>query len=165
MADVNGINQRIREFHEQNGGSDNCVVSGDWILYANGAVRERNPYGALIDPPSDPRQRAENIARFWKCKLALAVQMFDEYKFQHLGHAKLAVQQAVVPDILDATPEVVNQLKAFQKKARDCKKKLQTAEQELEALKPARLRQLEEMSRRNRETAQNMIQQLSEIEI
>jgi len=164
--DVGGINARIKEFHEQNGGSANCVMlDDDWVIYANGAARERNPYGALMDPPADPLERAKRIVAYWQKKYDLALEEFDTFKNNHLGHAKTALKEKVVPAMLAEAEDVAAQLKQLKKKVTHCKKQLHAAEEELQKYKPARLRELEEMSERNRLAAKQMIEQLSRIKI
>lgn len=46
--------QAINEFDARHGGPSVAVQStnGTWLLYPDGARRETNPYGRLIDPPS-----------------------------------------------------------------------------------------------------------------
>lgn len=73
---------RIRAFDQRNGG--NPVDHNQWLYYANGAKREFEPYGALIDPPADEYQRFTNVLRYHEGRLAKAMHSFQNLREQLL---------------------------------------------------------------------------------
>ena len=78
--DCLGINQRLHEFDKSHG---SFVCVNEWLLFEDGARRERNPLGALIDPPKDLLKRAQNVVQFHQEKLNLAVAEFDLFRKNH----------------------------------------------------------------------------------
>lgn len=80
MVDHGSVKMRIAEFDKRNG--SNPVLMGGWWWYANGAVRELEPLGALIDPPRDEYDRLRNILRYHQARLNHAVRDFDNFKDQ-----------------------------------------------------------------------------------
>jgi len=77
-----GIGARIAAFDRRNGG--NPVQWGGWFFYLNGAQRDTDPLGPLIDPPSDEYDLLTNILSYHKARLRRAVQEFDAFKEQAL---------------------------------------------------------------------------------
>jgi hypothetical protein len=83
MSDHLGVRGRIQEFHERHGGE--CYPDGGYYWYANGAHREVNPLGALIEPAETSNDRgkyelAEAKLNFHKAKLNAAVREFQDLK-------------------------------------------------------------------------------------
>ena len=62
MVNEHPILARIREFDLAHGGNPVRYQNAFW-LYANGAMRDVSPYGALIDPPKDDQKRLKLIVR------------------------------------------------------------------------------------------------------
>ncbi|MBL7146523.1 MAG: hypothetical protein ISS76_19950 [Phycisphaerae bacterium] len=160
--DCNGINQRIQKFHESHGA---YVCSDGWILYEDGARREKSYYGALIDPPKDLLKRAQNILDFHQEKLNLAVAEFDNFKLNHMGHARLALKQSTVPAPIEAPESVKIKLLELQSKVKEYRKQLNKAQAELEKHLPQRVKNLQEISNKNREANQELLEQIDSIEI
>lgn len=78
MSDQFGVKARIEAFDKRNGG--HAVLRGEWFYYSNGAIRERDLLGALIDPPEDEFQRLTNILHFHEARHAEAVRAFDNWQ-------------------------------------------------------------------------------------
>lgn len=76
--DKYGVNARVRDFDQRNGG--NPVSFKERLYYANGAQRDSDPLGALIDPPADEYARLSNILRYHQGRCAAAVREFDHLK-------------------------------------------------------------------------------------
>jgi hypothetical protein len=72
------VRGRIANFDKRNGG--NPVYFNQWYLYANGARRESEPLGALIEPPDDEYLLAKNILQYHEARHAVAVRQFDNLK-------------------------------------------------------------------------------------
>ena len=162
MMDCEGINSRIKAFDDSHG---NFVYVDGWLLFEDGAQRENNPLGALIDPPPDPLKLAKKIHRYWKVKLELAVEEFHHYRDLFLQHARNSCKQRRAPAPLKSTDEVVKHLKELQKKVRACQGQLKAAEEVAEQHKPPRLKELEEQSERFRSEADALIAEIENIEI
>lgn len=77
-TDSFGVAGRIKAFDQRNGG--NPVAFNGWFYYLNGALRETEPLGALLDPPEDEYARLTNIVSYHKGRLAQAVRQFDACK-------------------------------------------------------------------------------------
>src|SRR5512138_2588896 len=75
----------ILRFHNSHGGDASSARHGNWVYYADGAVRELGPLGAMMDPPSDAYERCQNIVIFHQAKLTNAVQDFEDLR-QTLVH-------------------------------------------------------------------------------
>ncbi|MEI9866670.1 MAG: hypothetical protein WDN00_19380 [Limisphaerales bacterium] len=73
-----GVAGRIADFDERNGG--NSVYFNGCFLYANGATRDGDPLGALIDPPENEDRLLANLLQYHKARHAIAVREFDNLK-------------------------------------------------------------------------------------
>jgi hypothetical protein len=52
--DSGSVKHRVTTFDTKHGGRENSVQSeGGWIYYKDGAKRETEPLGALVEPPTD----------------------------------------------------------------------------------------------------------------
>jgi hypothetical protein len=57
--DSGSVKHRVTTFDTKHGGRENSVQSeGGWIYYKDGAKRETEPLGALVEPPTDPYELA-----------------------------------------------------------------------------------------------------------
>lgn len=160
--DCLGINARVKAFDDAHG---DFIVTDSWIFFADGANRDINPIGALVSPPPDPRKLAKNIAYYWTVKLELAVNEFDHYKQQHLMHAQNTRNENVASAPLAAQKEVTKHLRSLQKKVKMYAGKLAEAEAKYETYKPQRQFALEEMDKQHRNAAEELISELTNIEI
>lgn len=160
--DTHGVMQRIKQFNNAHG---NFVVSGSWIYFEDGACREVNPLGALMDTPTDARTRAKKICYYWTVKLALAAAEFDHYKNQHLGHAINTRREKIASAPIAERKEVTKHLRSLRKKVKTIAAKLEEARAGLEEFKPKRQIEIEKMDEQNRQTAETLIDELASIEI
>ena len=160
--DAQGINAKVQQFDTSHG---NYVYTNGWLLFEDGAQRENNPLGRLMEPPVDPLKLAKKIEWYWQVKLDLAVEEFDLFKHQHMIHAQTALSQQMAQASLGETAEVVKHLKELKKKVKHCQKGLDMAEAQIEEHKPQRLKELEELSDLNRQDAETLISEIENIEI
>src|SRR4051812_1754533 len=86
--DVGGITHRVAAFDKRHGAS---IFDEAWLRFEDGACREINPMGALIEPPTDPYDRARRKAVYHKIIFERAVRDFDNAKRNYRGviHANL----------------------------------------------------------------------------
>lgn len=162
--DCQGVNAKVKQFDDAHGNFI-VVVADGCIYFEDGAYRDANPMGVLMPPPTDPRKLARSIVRYWKLKLALAVNEFDHYKRQHLSHAQNTRNENVASAPLAAQKEVAKHLRSLQKKVKMYAGKLAEAEAKYETYKPQRQLALEEMDKQHRNAAESLIDELKNIEI
>jgi len=70
-----GVSARIKEFHQRQG--SNAARLGEWWFYSNGAAREVDVQGALLDPPADQYSRLANILNYHRARRQKVVREFD----------------------------------------------------------------------------------------
>jgi hypothetical protein len=113
------VKARIAAFHQRNGGE--CFSDGTFYFYKNGAMRDIEPLGPLIDPP-DPRTRhgqlqlATNILKFYQLRLKKAVAEYDDL------NTRLAHQLPADPDM------ELKRLKELQANVDACKADVEAAD-------------------------------------
>jgi hypothetical protein len=154
--------QRVHLFDKSHGA---FICVNEWLLFEDGARRERNPLGALISPPQDSRQRAQNIVQYHQERLKLAVAEFDHFKKNHMINAKVALRQSNVPAPVEQPDSIISKLRTLQEKVKQCRKQLDKAKAELDKHTPQRVRDVQATNNRNREASQNLLKEISAIEI
>lgn len=165
MIDVNSIKQRIDEFHERHG--DFVCMGGNaggWLLYQDGAHRDRDPMGILAEPPDDPYERSKMIAKFWTAKRDLACDEFQTYKHELAMLARATLGQSV-PGVVPDQDEARKKLTKLRRKVTNNQRKLDRALEELEACKPSWMKVREEQNNRNRRAAQELLSTVESIEV
>lgn len=70
---------RCDQFDAKHGNDAVQLIQG-WFYFSDGARRETNTLGVLIEPPENPFQRAKLIVAYHEFKLKLAVAAFDHQK-------------------------------------------------------------------------------------
>ncbi|MCE9530984.1 MAG: hypothetical protein K8T89_07655 [Planctomycetes bacterium] len=70
------VMSRVKQFEIQHG--DDAVFIGGWFVFSDGAMRERNPEGALMDPPSNPRECCKIKLDYQTKRLEQAISAFEE---------------------------------------------------------------------------------------
>lgn len=162
--DCQGVNAKVKQFDDAHGNFI-VVVADGCIYFEDGAYRDINLLGILMPPPPDQRKRARSIVRYWKLKLALAVNEFDHYKRQHLSHAQNTRHENIASAPLAGQEEVTKRLRSLQKKVKMYAGKLAEAEAKYETHKPQRQLALEVMDKQHRNAAEELISELKNIEI
>ena len=150
----------LAEFDSQHGES---FVYDGWVLFADGATREVNPLGLLVEPPSDPYEKAKRIALYWKLVFEKAVRDFDAGR-QYL--ADLAAEN-LNSQICGPAPEkgAMEELKGRHKAALNAKKKYEKALAQVEALKPREVSDREICDQHNRQSNSEIMSQLNAMSI
>jgi Tfp pilus assembly protein FimV len=159
-----GIRERIEAFEKKHG-VDRVVTNGAWLLFANGAMRELNPRGALCEPPENPWECAKLKVLFREVKLALAVEEFTVYKKNLITQANAALREKRCPPPPEPQNEAVTKLKELQAKVRQCQRNLEAAKAELEASKPEGMRSQENIYSENRSKNSELILSIEQIEV
>jgi hypothetical protein len=146
MIDYGSVKQRLERFDIEHG--LNAIVSDGWHLYADGAMREVNPLGALCEPPVDNLRRTKAIVHYHELKLRLATEEFNNYKNGLLVRSRAALNDGSPPPA--PTPEVVARLKELKSKVMRMQKNFDKARQTMEAAKPEHIKNRERQAAENR---------------
>jgi hypothetical protein len=114
-----GVKATLAAFDKANG---NEFVAVDGMLYfKNGARRERNPWGALYEPPKNEHRRLKVVEAYWEELLSRAVDEFASAKEDYLSTAKANSQCGFgAPDVKEAKQTLVK----LQERVRLCERKL-----------------------------------------
>ncbi len=156
------VKQRVDQFDIKNG-SDCINIDGFWLVYSNGAMRERNPLGALIDPPTDVHQRCKIQLRYHEKRLQRAVDAFDEHKQQ-----LIAVAQVNLTDRHSGPPpDAANleKLKDLQKTVRRCKRAVAAARQAVTDSTPDRVKTRDARSAENKSKNEQFISAVKSVQV
>lgn len=121
-----GVMARIKEFDRRNGG--NALRFNGWFHYANGARRDEEPLGALIDAPENEYDRLTNILTYHKGRLVQAVRNFDALKEE--------LVMSAFPD-----GEGLDRLKQLQTVVGQCNEAVNVAKSQLEATEVGKRRE------------------------
>ncbi|MGD0767074.1 MAG: hypothetical protein ABSB42_02515 [Tepidisphaeraceae bacterium] len=160
VIDYGGTNRALAEFDEKHGA---CFVRDGRVFYEDGAMREQSAFGLLVEPPTDPYDRARRIAFYWKHVFEKAVSDFDAGK-QYLVNV---CGGNLGNSICGPAPEpgALVELRARHKVALDAKKNYDKAMKALEAVKPREVAEREIGDQHNREYNQKVLSELNAISI
>lgn len=161
MNDNLTIDQRVQQFCIKHG-NDAVPVDG-WLLYSDGAKRERMLSGALVEPPNDPEERCRLQVKYHEARLRRATQAFEDLK-NTLGNAAKACFEGPAPQLL-VCDEQLQQLKELQQAVRECQSRLDEARERLKQAKPDSRRAYEAALAVNRERGAQFIAALNQIQI
>lgn len=164
MIDSGSVKQRIEQFDTKNG--DDAICIDGWLLFSNGAMRELNPLGALIDPPEDAIKRSRNIVRYRHELVQRAENEFKELKRQLLQQAQLSVQHAAAntppPPPSNADLE---KLKRLQELVQERRRQFADAREQLKNDMPEAMKEREARAVNIRESGMRLITALEGIKI
>jgi hypothetical protein len=141
------------------------VAGGGWLLYADGARREINIMGALIEPPDNEYEKHKLLIQYHTTKLALVVEEFQTHKNNLLLHAKAGLRDKCCPPPPANKKEAIVKLKQLKEKVQAYQLELSEARKGLEKNKPASLQQRENVFEQNRLDNENFVGELEKIEI
>jgi len=150
MIDYDSVTSRVRTFDEKHG---DFVVFDNWIYFQDGGIRELNPFGPLMEPPTNPIECQKKIVWFWEKKLELAVEEFSVTKRSMLAFVRAFDPRFSVPR---PSPERLQLLKNLKKKVVAANTCLDLAKLKLRELQP-------EVERGEKQRAEEM-QRLAEYE-
>ena len=156
----NSVTERIQTFHRMHG---NCIISKGWVYFEDGAVRENNPYGPLIEPSNDPHERAKKVLFYYKLKLQEAVCEFDNHKTALRIQANAGAQSNPAPP--PPSQEALDHLKELRDQVKKLKDSVEKAEWDVENTLPEDLKRRRSESAKNRQDNQNFVSLLNEISI
>ncbi len=160
--DQGGIKRRVAEFDAQHGAS---VAEDGWILFEDGAAREANPMGALVDPPTKPWELAKRVLHYRDVCLKQAVAEFSQRKTYLLKAAAHNLKERLCGPPPADIAEAEAGLKQMQAKVRKCQKAYDAALKAVEDARPERLRQFLERDATNRSANQALIDRIDKIEV
>ena len=161
IIDTTGMSNDIAQFDKRHGGD--YIVKDYRCFFQDGAWREQSPFGLLVEPPTDPYERARRIVFYWKHVFEKAVSDFDAGK-QYLVNV---CGGNLGNSICGPAPEpgALVELRARHKVALDAKKNYDKAMKALEAVKPREVAEREIGDQHNREYNQKVLSELNAISI
>ena len=161
FMDTGVVNGRIAAFDRRHGAS---VFIDGWIVYADGATREGDPFGALMEPPADPWERAKKIALHHRIIYDRALKAFDEarqgYRIMISNNLKMRVCGPA-----PAIDESVAELKRLRNTAKRAKDNLDKALAAVEAARPDQDRAAERVNQENRNDNEDLLAAIDKIEL
>jgi hypothetical protein len=160
--DCVSIKTRVKEFDVRHG-EDSVVFNVGWLLFGNGAMREINPMGPLIEPPEDNYKRAKLVVRYHEIKLNLAAEEFNLLKHNLKLHAKVGLKERFCPP--PPPQEEIERLKQLKKKVQKWQRKLEKSHKELENSKPAQLVERDKTNEGNRRANEDLLGEVERIEV
>jgi hypothetical protein len=160
FLDMGGIKHRLNAFDAQHGAS---VMSDGWIIFEDGAVRETNPLGALVDPPTSAWDLARRKLQYHKIIFQRAMRKFDDAKAGYLALAHANLNSSTCGPAA-SVEEVTRELKGLQQKAREAKANYDRALADVEAAKPRHLRNVEQANIENRRSNELLLDSIKKIE-
>jgi hypothetical protein len=160
--DYGSVNHRIAQFDKKHGES---IFYDHWVRFEDGAAREENPLGLLLDPPDDPWDRAKRIEYFHRIKLARAVKNFDNKKKFYAESALASMKDQFTGPPQTTPAAAVAELKQLASVVKALKAHHDKAVAAVESAKPQRLRQLEESNNVNRQRQQELLMALDQVKI
>lgn len=140
-----------KSFDAANG--DDGIVSPDeqWILFSNGARREKSAYGVFIEPPASRKERVRNIIEYWETMLSRRVADFDQLKADLI---QLTQPCKTLPGYIPGVnPDQVQQLKNLQREVKRIQAKITELREQLEKLNPEQQQSRDFEARRASEMA------------
>jgi hypothetical protein len=161
FLDFGAVNQRIAAFDRLHGAS---IFHEGFIRFEDGACREANPLGVMVDPPADPWDRAKRVLMYRKIIFQRAVRAFDQAKqgYAQMAQAQLNSQTCGPAPAMDFT---TSELKRLQSAARAAKRSYDKAVAAVEAATPAWRRNMEAQNVRNRADNEALLNSVRSIEI
>jgi hypothetical protein len=163
VIDYGSVNYRVQQFDRQHG--SDCINIEGWLVYSDGAKRERSPLGALIDPPEDAYERSKLQVRYREELLRRAVEEFQGLRQTLLQGAKTNLRHQYAEPPPCADEEAVAQLKELQKVVRRRQRALYAARKQLEESKPDWVRRRESASVTNKQSNERFIAAVDRIKI
>lgn len=145
--------ENVKEFDRRHG--ECSVVVGGERLYPNGARRDVEPLGVMIEPPESDFQCLKLKVRYWQTLVDEAVQVFYDAKRDLLQAAKGLSDRGFGPPELE---EETTKLEQLQTIVKGRKRHLEEAKAELEKTPEAqRARQAEIQAAENRASCAEFI--------
>jgi hypothetical protein len=161
-----GSNRLIQEHDERNG--KQAILRNGAYRYPNGALRDQDPLGFLIDPPSDPTERQKNVVSYWRHFIELAVEEFEAKRQEQLENAGHIVDVDAAEAELKALIRVVTQARKSQQATEHELLRVQLGAETIEEalrIKEKREQDAAECNQRNQERAQNAKSRLKSIRV
>jgi hypothetical protein len=162
-AMIPGVKERVMAFDASHGA---WVQDGAWLHFEDGACREVNPLGLLSAPPSDPYKLWNRILRYHEIRLAAAVLAFEDRKKYLVQSAKAHLGEQVMVGAAVANADAAEaELKKLQAEAQKCKRAVDAARTQRDAVEPDGLKRRRQRNEENREANQELLARITGIEI
>ena len=161
FMDTGVVNGRNAAFDRQHGAS---VFIDGWFVYADGATRERDQFGLMMDPPADPWERARKISLHHRVIYERALKEFDEarhgYRILINNNLKMRVCGPA-----PAVDEAIAELKRLRNTAKRAKDNYDKALAAVEAARPKEDRAAERVDQLNRNDNEDLLAAIEKVEL
>ena len=165
-SDYEGLStkQRIEKFDKRHG--SDCVVWGGFLLYSDGAYRDRNPLGVLAEGTSDAKKCASRKLEYVEIRLNLAREEFQIYKKNLATQCRIVAEQPNCNNPPKSpSAEDVAKLKELRKKVSHWQGKLTAARKNIEEAIPEHITKRNEFCEENRSKAASISAEIESIKI
>jgi hypothetical protein len=159
-----GLKESAAAFDESHG--NDPVIIGNWLLFADGAQRERQLMGAWLEPPSGDADRTQLVLRYHREKLAQATDAFQQLKDKLTFRANESIRHAganTPPP--PPSPEQIAELAAARSTVLEMRKAVDEAAERADGLKPPQRRERERLAVELAERGQTALEQIAAIQI
>jgi len=174
---------RVKQFDLRHGGQG--IVIGHMIYHSDGARRDIDSAGILLEPPEPreirdrktrawipdpdsraPYERAGYIVRYWTARVERAVAKFKDLRYELKQQALHAVNFAAAQTAPQPPSQArLDELKKLRDLVRAERKSLSKAREDMEAAKPRFMRVRETNGVVNVEKAHGVLDQLKNIKV
>jgi hypothetical protein len=160
------VAQRVKQFDLEHG--DDPVRIGFYYHFRDGAMREVNVMGRLMDPPEDGYERDKLIVRYWQARVDQAVKNFDRKKTELRQRAEYVLEEASRPNGIPPAPpdeEDLAALKVLQNVVKRLHRKLDAAKARIQEVESGPASADEEVAECIRDAAQSALADINKIEV
>lgn len=124
------VRGRVRQFDLENGNDAITIGDNSFLYFSNGAKRDVEPMGILLDPPKDDYERYSNIVKYHGELLRRAKAEFNEEASNFREGNELAFRNRNTPsftkeDVLQALEPLKAKVQGHQKRLDEAQKLLQ----------------------------------------
>ena len=130
--------QLVEAFHDRHG--RDCIQINSWFYYSDGAQRDIDLQGALVEPSADDYERCKSIKIYYEELLRRATAEFEQIRSDMLKTAKLNLKYPSNTPPPPNSERAVNQLKRLRARVAEYKQHFDEAKENLEAVTPHWLR-------------------------
>jgi len=148
-----------QQFIAKHGGD--CIHINGWLVFSDGATMDRNPAGALAEPPTDPYERWKIVARYREELLRRATDQFTEANRELRSRAHVAMRDGLPPP----NREEIDKLKELQQTVKRCQQRYAAAREQMKRTTPEWMRGRDETAAHNRESNSRVLDELKRIQI
>jgi len=155
---------RMERWVHYHGGQARAILIGTWFVYPDGAMRENNPMGVLMEPPADEEERLRLVVQYCEQHVREARDAFFALKNDLAQRAKANVRQQQFAAMPPSDEELarLSQLRGI---AASWAVELDEARKRLADAKPDWRRQQEAIAAQNQQQNEAFLAKLDTIQL